>query len=249
MPAEYNYGVYYREVNEETAEYAAHMTEVISRTFNKWLPADANMDVLDIGCGMGFAMSTLKLKGYRTVVGVDTDRSQVEACKKRNLDAELIDDLSNYLDENTNRFGLVMMIDVLEHIPTSQQIAILKKVRASLLPGGRLIIRVPNASSIISPRWQYQDFTHHCSFTELSIKFVLVNSGFLTVEVPVDDNLEPRPSFRPSVIFTKVNRIQFKRWIIRRLWRQVLIVEVGERRADSIPLGLNLIAIADKPSS
>ena len=66
------------------------------------------------------------------------------------------------------------------------------------------------------------------------------------MQVPNDDNLEPRPSLRPNRLLTKTNRIQFKRWMIRRLWRPVMLVEMGERRGSRIPLGLNLIAIADK---
>ena len=246
MAAEFDYGVYYREVNEDTDEYAAHMAAHVFESFDAWFPSNTDIDALDIGCGMGFAMLALKSRGYRAVVGVDTDRSQIDACKRRNLDVELIDDLADYLGKNKGRFGLITMLDVLEHIPPAQQIFVLKRIRAALLPGGRLILRVPNASSIIAPRWQYQDFTHYCSFTELSIKFALVNAEFPSVIVPFDDNLEPRPSLRPNRLFTKGNRIQFKRWIVRRLWRQVMMVEMGERRAASIPLGVNLVAIADK---
>lgn len=246
MADEFDYGVYYREVNEDTEQYAAHMAQHVRQCFDRWLPSSVETNALDIGCGMGFAMLALKSKGYRTVVGVDTDRSQIEACKRRNLEVELIDDLAEYLGRNANRFNVITLLDVLEHIPQAQQISILKLIRSALVPGGRLIVQVPNASSIIAPRWQYQDFTHHCSFTELSIKFALVNAEFQNVTVPFDDNLEPRPSLRLNRLFTKGNRIQFKRWVVRRLWRQVMMVEMGERRAASIPLGVNLVAIADK---
>ena len=59
----------------------------------------------------------------------------------------------------------------------SRQIETLRRIHTALAPGGRLIVQVPNASSIIAPRWQYQDFTHHCSFTELSFSiYVSVRS-------------------------------------------------------------------------
>lgn len=248
MAAEFDYGVYYREVNEDTEVYATQMAAHVLQSFDKWLPIDIETNALDIGCGMGFAMLALKTKGYSKVMGVDTDRSQIEACKARGLDVELISDLDEYLKQHTNYFHVITMLDVLEHIPQAQQIQILKRICGALVSGGRLILQVPNASSIIAPRWQYQDFTHHCSFTELSIKFALVNAQFRNVIVPFEDNIEPRPSLRPSRLFTKGNRHQFKRWVVRRLWRQVMIVEMGERRAASIPLGVNLVAIADKVS-
>ena len=246
MATEFDYGVHYREFNEDTDEYAREMANEVLRTLGNRLPKRTDIDAIDIGCGMGFAMLALTDRGYRKVVGVDIDRSQIEACKRRNLDVELIADLGEYLSRYPGRFGLVTMLDVLEHIPTVQQIQILKQVNVALAPGGRLILKVPNASSIIAPRWQYIDFTHYTSYTEHSIRFAVKCAGFHSVEVPFDDNLEPRPSLRPNRILSKGNRIQFKRWIIRRLWRQVMLVEMGERQGNRIPLGVNLLAIADK---
>ena len=246
MAAEFDYGVHYREFNEDTDEYAREMANEVLRTLGIWLPQRTDIDVIDIGCGMGFAMLALRDRGYCKVIGIDIDHSQIEVCRRRNLEVELIDDLGDYLSRHPGRFGLITMLDVLEHIPTAQQIAILKQANAALAPGGRLILKVPNASSIIASRWQYIDFTHHTSYTEHSIRFAVKCAGFDNVEVPFDDNLEPRPSLHPGRIFSKGNRMQFKRWIIRRLWRQVMMVEMGEQQAVRIPLGVNLLAIADK---
>jgi len=246
MVEEFDYGIHYREFNEDTDEYAREMADDLRRSLGKWFPERKDIDVIDIGCGMGFAMLGLKEHGFRTVVGVDVDRSQISACQRRQLDVELISDLGDYLAGHPRRFGLVTMLDVLEHIPPGQQIATLRRVWDALAPGGRLIVRAPNANSIIAPRWQYIDFTHYTSYTEHSIRFAIRSAGFTDVHVPYDDNLEPRPSLRPGKLFTKGNRTQFKRWIIRRLWRQVMMVEMGEKQAMRIPLGVNLLAIADK---
>lgn len=246
MAIELDYGLHYREVNEDTETYAQGMAADVEHTLGRWMPERRDIDVLDIGCGMGFAMLALKARGYRSVRGIDIDRSQIEACRRRQLDVELITEIGLYLADHPQRFGLVTMLDVLEHIPPAQQIQTLRQILDALAPGGTLIIRVPNANSIIAPRWQYQDFTHHCSFTELSIRFAALNAGFREVEVPCEDNIEPRPSLRPSKLFTRSNRKQFKRWIIRRLWRQVMLVELDERQVSRMPFGVNLLAIARK---
>jgi 2-polyprenyl-3-methyl-5-hydroxy-6-metoxy-1,4-benzoquinol methylase len=246
MTDKLDYGIYYRTFNSDSDEYAKHMTANLATQIAPWLPDDKTSPALDIGCGMGFLIMALKSHGYKDVIGVDIDESQINACKSRELNAHLINDLEAYLAQHKGKFGLITMMDVLEHIPHNNQINVLKLIYTALTPNGKLILQVPNASSIVASRWQYNDFTHHLTYTEHSIRFALLNAGFNSVFVPHDTNLEPRPSLRPSKIFSAANRKQFKRWAIRRIWREVLSIEVGENQISKIPLGVNLNAIAEK---
>jgi hypothetical protein len=49
----------------------------------------------------------------------------------------------------------VLLLDVLEHFPNEQQIPLLAAIHRSLVPGGRLIVKTPNANSIVASRWRY----------------------------------------------------------------------------------------------
>jgi len=195
---------------------------------------------------MGFAMAALGRAGFKTVKGVDIDASQVAACRRRHLDVEQITDLEAYLAKHTGEFGLVLMMDVLEHIPFASQVDVLRAIHAAMRPGGRLIIQVPNANSILASRHLYIDFTHVNSFTEHSIRFALNNARFSKVDVPALENRLPRPSLKPWKLFAKSNRWYLKRWLVRSAWRLVLEAEYLGEDVSAIPLSLNLMAIADK---
>lgn len=247
MADDLNYGLHYREWHDESDEHMEQMCTILAEQLGPYLPPERNRPVLEIGCGMGFAMMTYQRLGFTTVKGVDIDTSQIEACKRRSLDVEQIDDLEAYLAGHVGEFGLVTMLDVLEHIPVASQINVLRAIQKAMAPGGRIIIQVPNASSIIAARWQYQDFTHVCSFTERSIRFALQSAGFPEVTVPALGNNLPRPSFRPARLLDKRSRPYLKLWLLRSVWRWVLEIESEEQDVSKLPLTVNLFAIADKP--
>lgn len=242
----FDYGIHYRGFHDDSLEHANHYADYFLQTHGRWLPERKDITALDLGCGMGFAMLGLKKAGYRDVCGVDIDSSQIASCKGKGLNVELIDSLPDYLSRNISRFGLITMTDVLEHIQPVEQLEALRRIYSSLEPGGRLLVQVPNANSIVASRWRYIDFTHYCAFTEHSARFAMLASGFDSVTIPSDDQFEPRPSLRPGRLFSRENREQFRRWCVRRLWRQVLLAEFGESEVSKMPIGGNFTVIADK---
>lgn len=241
-----DYGLYYRQWHDESLAHRELQAAILLALLTPYLPARRDVEALDIGCGMGFAMSALAECGFKRIRGVDIDKSQVEACLRQGLEVQQISDLESYLSEHSGQFGLVVMLDVLEHIPVASQIDVLRAVNRSLAPDGRLILQVPNASSMVATRWLYQDFTHTSSFTEQSLAFALRNASFATIDIPPLDNQAARPSLRPAMWKKRETRWMFKRWIVRWFWRTVLEVEFPGLDISRIPLSLNLIAVADK---
>lgn len=246
-PGDLDYSLHYREWHDDSDAHLEQMRALLTRQFAPYLPTPQHRPALDIGCGMGFMIATLEGAGFDPVKGVDMDASQVAACQARGFDVEQITDLIAYLNARPLEFGLVTMIDVLEHIPVTAQAEVLRAIYGSMALGGRLIIQVPNASSILATRWLYQDFTHVSSFTERSIRFVLRNASFSRIDVPPLENPPARPSLRPRTLFTQQGRWYFRRWFVRWIWRQVLQAELyTDEDISRIPLSLNLLAIADK---
>ena len=241
-----DYGLYYRLWHDESPAHRQAMSDAVLASISPWLPGQRTGAALDIGCGMGFAMNALTAAGFSAVSGVEVDRSQVDACLRNGLDVELIADLSEYLSRYENRWQVITMLDVLEHIPVALQLGVLRSIFRALAPGGRLILQVPNASSPLATRWLYTDFTHASSFTETSIEFALRNASFSKVEVPPLENRPDRPSFRPSAWKQPHTRWMLKRWLVRWAWRQVLEAELPGVDVSRIPLSLNLMAVADK---
>lgn len=124
----------------------------------------------------------------------------------------------------------------MEHLKKEEVVDFLKVAFSALKPGGKLVVRVPNATSPLSGNYRYGDFTHELSFTSSSIKQIFSVFGFLDVHVfsvaPVSHGI--------------ISTSRFLLWrIIELLVRFYLMVETGEFR-DQI-LTQNLIAVGTAP--
>jgi glycosyltransferase involved in cell wall biosynthesis len=92
--------------------------------------------VLDVGCGQGELAHTLRMRGHH-VVGVDIRPPRFE------LDEFLQADLFQGLNiDPERRFDVVILADVLEHMPDPLQL--LEQAASHLAPGGSLLVSLPN---------------------------------------------------------------------------------------------------------
>jgi SAM-dependent methyltransferase len=238
-----DYSRIYRKWHSDTAEHIEVMVKDYTTILTPHLPPGREARVLDIGCGMGFAMLTLKRLGFSNVKGVERDFSQAESCRTKGLDVELVDDTLTYLGQNIGGFDLILALDLLEHIPVDDQLAFVNAVAVALAPGGLLICTVPNANSVLASRWRYICWTHHTSFTEHSLDFLLYHGGFQSIEVFGYDILK-----RPLVYWFPIGgtrhwwAFKFFRW-----WRRLqMMAELGPDQGRKVPLSLNLMGVARK---
>ncbi len=238
---DYDYSLHYRTWHDESEEHTRRTIDFHRLQLAPYLPPPTTSAALDVGCGMGFAMMTLHQLGFRDVKGIDVDPQQVDSCRRRGLAVERVEDAHAYLSRQERAFDLILMLDFLEHVPVDEHVALMRAARFALTDQGRVILTVPNASSVISARWRYIDHTHYTSFTEHSLRFVLLNAGYEHVLLPK----EPWPSRPPLRLWKASSRVWFRKWLVRYLWRQVLKAEVIDTPdVDEISLSLNLFAVA-----
>lgn len=106
------------------------------------------MHILEIGCGIGSVTSLLaKANSKGSVLGVDISPKSIELARKnlakrKNVRFQ-VSDMSDFRVEH--RFDLVVLPDVIEHIPVEQHPALFATIAAHLVPNGRVLINVPNA--------------------------------------------------------------------------------------------------------
>lgn len=106
------------------------------------------MRVLEVGCGIGTVTKLLaknNKKGF--VLGVDISPRSIETARQ-NLSRYkhvqfLVSDMSDFTDDSL--FDLVVLPDVIEHIPLEQHPALFATVSKYLSPNGKVLINVPNA--------------------------------------------------------------------------------------------------------
>ncbi len=109
----------------------------------RYLPFVNNGRLLDVGCGSGGWLATMKKMGW-VVEGVDFDPSAVKAARERGINVYLgAIETRRY---PSSSFDAITLNHVIEHVPNP--IETIAECSRLLKPGGRLVLFTPNASSI-----------------------------------------------------------------------------------------------------
>lgn len=242
--AEYDYTIHYKRYHDGSMDDIKSMGHIYAKMLGPLLreyPRSAK--VLDYGCGDGALVHYLSWY-FDDASGVDASPEQVETAQEHGICIKhlAIETFVQWCDMHAETFDLVFLFDVLEHVAVKEQLGFMRMLGKTLRPGGHLFIKTPNASSLLASRWRYIDWTHHSSFTEASLDFVLLNTGFTSPQYYPDES-QIRPDYwwipRYSLI-----RFYLKS-LFRQLWRLYLRCELG-KEAKSIPTGVNLFARATK---
>jgi methionine biosynthesis protein MetW len=99
--------------------------------------------ILDLGCGDGLFIELLRDKGIKGS-GVDFSKIAIEKCKKKGLEAYLINVGQDSIPIANNSFDCVTMLDVLEHSLRPEELLL----EAKRISKKYIIISVPNFSSL-----------------------------------------------------------------------------------------------------
>jgi 2-polyprenyl-3-methyl-5-hydroxy-6-metoxy-1,4-benzoquinol methylase len=151
---------YYLADNEGYKEYQKGLESNIHPKFGralKHVKLHANMNVLDIGCGRG-ELSFYALKSGCKVTAVDYSEAAIRIA--RQTMASLSEDVRSRLDLRlldatglnglhpdkapANRFDVVFMVDVVEHVYPWQLQEIVLQLKRLMKPDGLLFISTPN---------------------------------------------------------------------------------------------------------
>jgi SAM-dependent methyltransferase len=247
------YAEHYRKWHDDSDAHLDSMRRFYAYLLGDHMPPDRSAEILDVGCGMGFALDALRAMGYTKLRGIDLDEGQLAACRAKNLSAELVVDSVAYLHSEAGRYDTVLLLDVLEHVPVAHQPEFCEAIWASLKRGGTLVLTVPNANSALAARWRYIDFTHHSSFTEHSLEYVLGGAGFSDFHAFEADRERAWP--KPD---RWISGWPFSRWfwssvaelgafrLSRALRRVQMWGELGQE-GWRVPLSLNLLGVCRKP--
>jgi SAM-dependent methyltransferase len=137
--------------------------------------------VLDVGCGNGRFLASLKVRGW-TVQGTDTSAPGCEVSRSRGIPVHHGDLAGGGFPDGS--FDVVTLWHVLEHV--AEPLTELAEIRRILRPGGRLVVQVPDADSLTlrlcGDRWFPFDVPRHLQhFTAQSLRETLERAGFVTL--------------------------------------------------------------------
>ena len=103
---------------------------------------DSQFPLLDLGCGMGLLASYLRAHGHRApIFGLDTDERKIRVAQQVLAGASEKFHAGDALNFPAHA-GDVVMLDVLHYFSDHDQQRLLKKIAASVAPGGVALIRL-----------------------------------------------------------------------------------------------------------
>jgi 2-polyprenyl-3-methyl-5-hydroxy-6-metoxy-1,4-benzoquinol methylase len=156
----------------------------------KLLPRGANGAALEFGCGSGFVSAMLGSAGWQ-VTGVDLDPDNVEDARKRVKEAIHGDALTVARSIKERSFGLITIMELIEHLDEADRPALLAETRRLTAPTGRLILTTPNRMSpngltgyyigekMLGRRYRAWDHTHQRIYSSFEILAELRRCGWI----------------------------------------------------------------------
>jgi 2-polyprenyl-3-methyl-5-hydroxy-6-metoxy-1,4-benzoquinol methylase len=133
--------------------------------------------ILDIGCGTGAFLNTMKQAGW-VINGLEPDAAaRVKAAELYNIDPE---ESGKLFEMQPASFHAITMWHVLEHVHELH--AYIKQIGSLLTPTGKLFIAVPNYTSldaaIYKTHWAAYDVPRHLyHFSPKSMEHLLAQHG------------------------------------------------------------------------
>jgi glycosyltransferase involved in cell wall biosynthesis/2-polyprenyl-3-methyl-5-hydroxy-6-metoxy-1,4-benzoquinol methylase len=152
--------------------------------------------VLDAGCGRGELLDLLR-EAEIEATGVDIDEGMVERAREKGHTVELAD-VVDYLGRLPDgKFGAIVAIHVIEHLPYEGLLRFLHLAREKLAPDGLLVVETVNPHSLQAFKTFWTDLTHRAPiFPEVASALATIQ-GFESVRVIFprgtgDDDLDLR---------------------------------------------------------
>lgn len=201
---------------------------------NKHFPKNKNTTILDLGCGHGSFIYFIKHAGYKNVTGIDISREEVDMAHQLGITEVKQANIVEYLSTTENKYEVILLMDVLEHIESNEVLDFLEKINHVLVPNGILIIHVPNGEGLFGMRVKYGDFTHENAFTLKSLKQILSATGYVDV-----CGYEDKPIVHN--VISLIRRIIWEMFTFK--YRILLMAETGLKK---FILSQNILVVAKR---
>ena len=156
--------------------WVRHRNELIRKNFGNFI-SESN-EVGEIGCGSGLVLSYLSKTLHRKIDGFELNLNALRLCPK--VDGALyIYDILQRQAAYLEKYDLLMMMDVLEHIKNEQEF--LCAARDHIIPQGYLLIGVPMRQHLYSAYDRADG--HYRRYSQKYLKSVVESSGFNIIDV------------------------------------------------------------------
>ena len=133
--------------------------------------------IVDIGSSIGWLEKELLKYKPKKLVGVEPDAGAVLFSQKRGKEATFIKASATKIPISDGTADIVVMFDVLEHVPKSEEKDALKEANRILKKGGKLVLSTPN-SNFLTNILDFAWYLGHRHYRKEHLTNILKNAGF-----------------------------------------------------------------------
>mgnify|MGYP006171811123 CR=1 FL=1 len=138
---------------EYVAAFKHHSTSRLRKILD-YIQLDKNLDIIDFACGNALLMELVSPTA-KSYTGVDFSEPFIREAtlKKQQLGIEnakfFCTDISDFCQEFQNSFDVAFAMDFSEHVYDKEWLNILRNIKKSLRPEGKIYIHTPNSNFFI----------------------------------------------------------------------------------------------------
>ena len=140
------------------------------------------VNILDLGCGHGYIMQSLRSEGYKNIAGIDIYDEQIAKAKKKGLNVK-VGNVFNDLNIEYNKYDIIIAFDFIEHFNKTELIDLITIINKALKEDGILLIHTPNGQGIFTQKITYGDLTLLTIVTTNFLIQLLKLDGFAEIQL------------------------------------------------------------------
>jgi SAM-dependent methyltransferase len=148
------------------------------QSIRDWVGSERNQRLLEVGCGCGQLLFVLGEKGFQNATGLEVNAELARAGQTELGVAIAVGEWRDFLGKTSDSFDVLIALDVLEHVKRQDLLTTLTASCQRLRPGGRLILRVPNALCPLATATFWGDLDHQFLAVPRTLQNLLVAAGF-----------------------------------------------------------------------
>jgi SAM-dependent methyltransferase len=146
--------------------------------------------IVELGCGDGSLMLEMQEGGYKHLIGIEPSDSYEYVSSKLSILRTFANDYLASAEKDS--IGLILSMDVFEHIPCKDLDQLFILARNALKPKGKMVFRVPNMASPLALPNYYGDITHVTALNQQSIIQLTYKNNFSSINFYSEPFAYPR---------------------------------------------------------
>lgn len=244
-------------VKEHTHWWHIGKRAIVYGLLHKYLPQGNRNSrrALDLGCGAGLNLE--RLSQYAQTTGTDYYEEALHFCRRRGFTRLCKADAAN-LPFASNSFDIVTALDVIEHLDDDR--VALEELLRVMRPGGVLIVSVPAYRFL----WTYWDdiLGHRRRYTTAMMREAATSAGFQVRKLSYSNALILVPAVMVRIAKSLLLKVRSRSGEEAQAGSDFIEVPVPLNsalvgyyrlesawlRRGSLPFGLSVVCVAEKPA-